>query len=109
LSAQSNPQRTCIGCKRQDDQGHLLRLVVTSGDGIQTVTVDAHRRFPGRGAWLHPVRGCMALALKRRAFNRAFRGTVDTRPAEGYFQALDMASPADQVTTNRPHESGSEN
>lgn len=30
------------------------------------------RTAPGRGAWLHP--GCGALALRRRALGRALRG-----------------------------------
>ncbi len=46
-----------------------------SGD---QVVLDAERRVPGRGAWLHPDRECFETALKRRAFSRAFRRAVQT-------------------------------
>jgi predicted RNA-binding protein YlxR (DUF448 family) len=86
----ASPQRTCVGCRRRDDQAGLLRLV--TADGASTVVVDQFRRLPGRGAWLHPQPECLAMAVKRRAFNRAFRGKVDSRAVEGYFQALDTAA-----------------
>ncbi|WP_232211832.1 YlxR family protein [Saccharomonospora halophila] len=37
------------------------------------VVVDERRRLPGRGAWLHPDRGCLGRAERRRAFPRALR------------------------------------
>ncbi|GAB3847547.1 hypothetical protein GCM10028800_14480 [Nesterenkonia populi] len=43
---------------------------------------DPARRMPGRGAWLHPDRKCFEAALKRRAFNRAFRTAVSTEGLE---------------------------
>lgn len=59
------PIRTCVGCRARADQGDLVRVVRTaSGYAID-------RDAPGRGAWLHP--GCGALALKRRAIPRALR------------------------------------
>jgi hypothetical protein len=36
---------------------------------------------------LHPDAGCLALALKKRAFPRAFRGPVDTAAVEDYLSA----------------------
>ncbi|WP_369345443.1 YlxR family protein [Demequina pelophila] len=35
--------------------------------------VDERRSLPGRGAWLHPDAECLALAVKRRALQRALR------------------------------------
>jgi predicted RNA-binding protein YlxR (DUF448 family) len=88
VPAAVSPQRTCIGCRRRDAQADLLRLAVTAADGARAVVVDEGRRLPGRGAWLHPDPDCMAMAVKRRAFGRAFRGPVDSRAAEGYFHAM---------------------
>ncbi|WP_120005813.1 YlxR family protein [Nesterenkonia muleiensis] len=66
------PIRTCIGCRSQTEQDSAVRFVL---DGDQLV-LDAERRMPGRGAWLHPSSECFETALKRRAFNRAFRRPV---------------------------------
>lgn len=59
------PTRTCVGCRRTDDQTSLVRVVRTASGFM----ID--RTAPGRGAWLHP--GCGAVALKRRAITRALR------------------------------------
>jgi predicted RNA-binding protein YlxR (DUF448 family) len=67
------PVRTCVGCRRRAGQDELLRVVA---DG-ESVAVDARRRAPGRGAYVHPDPACVAAAVKRRAFGRALRTTVD--------------------------------
>ncbi|RRD51326.1 YlxR family protein [Arachnia propionica] len=62
------PQRTCIGCRRRDDQSRLVRIV-----RIGDVLVDATRpRLEGRGAYLH--RGCLDVAMKRQALRRVLGG-----------------------------------
>ncbi|MFD1214700.1 YlxR family protein [Arthrobacter sp. GCM10027362] len=97
------PQRTCIGCRRRDDQADLLRLVVTAADGASAVVVDEGRRLTGRGAWLHPDPDCMALAVKRRAFGRAFKANVDSRAVESYFHAQSTSNlKAGQKTDGNP-------
>lgn len=65
----SEPVRTCVGCGAVGARQALVRLKVSHGG---TVVVD-ERKSGGRGAWLHPSEGCLARALKRRAFARAFR------------------------------------
>ncbi|WP_232550136.1 YlxR family protein [Propioniciclava soli] len=72
------PIRTCVGCRRADDQAALVRLALTA-DGLVV-----GRTTPGRGAWLHP--GCGQLALRRRALGRALRG--DPGPAEAVAAVL---------------------
>ena len=72
--------RTCIGCRKRGLAVELLRMVaVDSGNGPGNdqvaVTVDAAKRMPGRGAWLHPDPDCLAAAVRRRAFGRALRIT----------------------------------
>ena len=71
------PVRTCVGCRRRASQDALLRVVAEGG----TVAVDVRRRAPGRGAYLHPEASCVAAAVKRRAFARALRSTVDAAGA----------------------------
>ncbi|MFI5085037.1 MAG: YlxR family protein [Actinomycetales bacterium] len=84
----ARPERTCVGCRRRDTQSQLLRIVRDLGSsGTAAVVPDPRRRLAGRGAWLHPDAGCLALALKKRAFSRAFRGPVDTAAVEDYLSA----------------------
>lgn len=66
------PIRTCVGCRSLTERDSAVRFVL---DGDQLV-LDAERRMPGRGAWLHPSSECFEAALKRKAFNRAFRRPV---------------------------------
>ncbi|MFG1809893.1 YlxR family protein [Streptomyces sp. NPDC049040] len=72
------PERTCVGCRQRAAKSDLLRVVM-SGD----VCVPDHRgTLPGRGAYLHPALACLDLAVRRRAFGRAFRGQVTPDTAE---------------------------
>ena len=69
------PQRTCVGCRKQDEQHRLLRVVgVVSISGLPGAALpDPGRREPGRGAYVHPARSCMQIAEHRKAFGRALR------------------------------------
>lgn len=64
------PTRTCIGCRRTDEQHSLIRLV-RRGDVVVDGTAP---RAEGRGAYVH--QGCVELAVQRRAIARAFRANV---------------------------------
>ena len=69
-----SPERTCLGCRARKAQAELDRLALKRGRAGPAVVWDPQRRLSGRGAWL--CRGnsaCLAAALKRRAFGRAFR------------------------------------
>ena len=101
------PQRTCIGCRKKDDQAVLLRLVRVSMEGVSAVRVDEDRRMSGRGAWLHPEPACLRLAVKRSAFARAFRGFVGITDVERWFKALEDVPTGNGLETVQP-ESGSE-
>ena len=63
------PVRTCVGCRRKGSKAELLRVVAVSGHAVP----DPRRRQPGRGAWVHPVVDCLALAERRGALSRALR------------------------------------
>lgn len=64
------PVRTCLGCGATGPRRELVRLIV--GDG-GSVVVDEKHGGSGRGAWLHRAETCLAQALRRRSFARAFR------------------------------------
>ncbi len=64
----SEPVRTCVGCGVKAAQRELVRV---KAEG-EHVIVD-RERTGGRGAWIHPGAECLARAIRRRAFARAFR------------------------------------
>ena len=65
------PLRTCVGCKVREARSVLVRVVWL----VDRVAVDESASAPGRGAWLHPDRTCLAHAAKRKAIGRALRTT----------------------------------
>lgn len=68
----SIPQRTCIACRGQEGKRALVRVV----RGVNGVEVDPTGKLAGRGAYLHPVRGCWESALASRAVQRALRTSL---------------------------------
>jgi predicted RNA-binding protein YlxR (DUF448 family) len=89
------PQRTCIGCRREQGKRGLVRIVRTP-EG--RVVVDPTGRANGRGAYLHPLRPCWVKALKGATITnalkfspakedvealRAFADTLPVQDAEG--------------------------
>ncbi|NJP46628.1 YlxR family protein [Actinacidiphila epipremni] len=63
------PERTCVGCRQRAAKSELLRVVMREG-----ACVPDHRgTLPGRGAYVHPALACLDLAVRRRAFTRAFK------------------------------------
>ncbi|WP_052436966.1 YlxR family protein [Georgenia sp. SUBG003] len=81
----AGPVRTCVGCRGRAPRSALVRLVLD--DATSRVEVDPERGAPGRGAWLHPSRECLDLALRRRAIGRALRaaGAAGTDAVVAWF------------------------
>ena len=77
----------CVGCRERAAKRDLLRIVEVEGICVP----DLRGTLPGRGAYVHPVLVCMDLAVRRRAFSRAFRvrGQLDTQALR---QAVEDAS-----------------
>lgn len=67
------PVRTCVGCRRTDGQGALLRVAALEG----RVVADPRRRVPGRGAYVHREKACLERAAKGLA--RGLRAAVAAR------------------------------
>ncbi|MEV0600683.1 YlxR family protein [Streptomyces sp. NPDC050315] len=82
--ARACPERTCVGCRERAAKGDLLRIVVIDGE----CTPDPRGTLPGRGAYVHPTPVCFELAVRRRAFPRAFRGPgpLDTTALRQYVE-----------------------
>ncbi|MDJ0357270.1 YlxR family protein [Paenarthrobacter sp. PH39-S1] len=78
-----------MGCRRRDAQSRLLRMVRgMTADGVISAVADPHHRLSGRGAWLHPTRECLELALKRRAIGRALPGVADNSSVLSHIAGL---------------------
>ncbi|WP_329041010.1 YlxR family protein [Streptomyces sp. NBC_00178] len=85
--ARACPERTCVGCRERAAKSELLRIVVGEGE----VVPDPRGTLPGRGAYVHPVPVCLDLAVRRRAFPRAFK-------AEGPFDTAALRRFVERVT-----------
>ena len=81
----ATPERTCVGCGEKQPATALGRLRLVEGG----VAVDGERQG-GRGAWVHAGGACLARAVKRKGFARAFRAPV----------AVDESRLREQLTGN---------
>ena len=75
--------RTCIGCRRRDEQSRLLRVVGVSDElarqRVIVVQPDPTGCMPGRGAYVHLDMTCGRTAVQRRAFGRALRTSGEVK------------------------------
>jgi predicted RNA-binding protein YlxR (DUF448 family) len=86
------PERTCVGCRKRAAKDELLRVTVVEGVCVP----DPRGSLPGRGAYVHSDPACLDLAVRRRAFPRAFRvqGTLDTEPLREHVADRTDSAPA---------------
>ncbi|MGW1885256.1 YlxR family protein [Streptomyces sp. NPDC001970] len=78
------PERTCVGCRERAAKSDLLRIVAVEGACVP----DQRGTLPGRGAYVHPASVCLDLAVRRRAFPRAFKvqGPLDVADVRRYVE-----------------------
>ena len=70
MAPNTEPERTCVGCRQAAGKRDLIRIVRTpSGE----VRVDADGRAPGRGAYVHTDRACATAAIARGTLARSLR------------------------------------
>ena len=84
------PVRTCLGCRRKRERKELSRLALKNDPDGAKVISDEGQCLGGRGAWLcRDSVGCFDSALKKNAFNRAFKvsGFLDLTEIEKTFRA----------------------
>jgi predicted RNA-binding protein YlxR (DUF448 family) len=78
VGGRSEPERTCVGCRRRGVRSDLLRIV-RGRDGVPRV--DPACRGEGRGAYVHRDPACVQVAIAREALARALRMTLSAREA----------------------------
>jgi len=67
----TTPVRTCVGCGSRTPQATLVRFA-SAGGGL---ALDARRRLPGRGGYLHRDPACWTAFVRRRGPVRSLRAT----------------------------------
>ncbi|GHF01852.1 DNA-binding protein [Streptomyces longispororuber] len=79
-----------MGCRERAAKSELLRIVAVEGVCVP----DPRGTLPGRGAYVHPALVCLDLAVRRRAFPRAFRvqGPLDTAELRGNVEAAETVA-----------------
>lgn len=90
--------RLCLASRQVRPVGEMLRFVVAP-DG--QVVPDLAHKLPGRGAWVGATRSELALAMKKKAFGRAFRGKgkVDAKADGGLMELVDALLEKDVLGT----------
>lgn len=71
------PERQCIGCGRRGPQREFIRLTLGGEEGVRVMIVAEGERHSGRGAYLCRSQACLERAVARKAFQRAFRASVE--------------------------------
>ena len=72
-------ERRCVSCRTSKQQCEMLRVAKLNNDFI----IDFNQKLDGRGAYVCFNSNCINLAIKKRAFNRAFKTNI---PEEIYNQ-----------------------
>jgi predicted RNA-binding protein YlxR (DUF448 family) len=67
------PIRTCVACRTEAGKGALVRIVRRPEGGA---ALDLTGRASGRGAYLHQDPGCIEIARKRKALERALKTPI---------------------------------
>ena len=67
MSADRQPQRTCIGCRAVLEKNAVIRVVA----GPEGVVIDYREKLPGRAAYICPRPECIRKALGRENLSRA--------------------------------------
>ena len=71
------PERQCVGCGRRAPQAELMRLCAARDEGTRRVVPSVGRERSGRGAYLCRREVCLERAVMRKAFQRAFKTSVE--------------------------------
>ena len=72
MNTKELPLRKCVACNQMLPKDQLFRVVKLDGH----VQLDLSYKAQGRGAYICKNADCVALAEKKKSFNRAFKGSV---------------------------------
>ena len=66
-------ERRCVSCKSCKQQNEMLRVARINNEYV----IDNKQKLGGRGAYVCLNSACIQLAIKKRAFNRAFKTNIE--------------------------------
>ncbi len=79
------PLRKCVACNNMFPKNELFRLVKLS----DSVKLDLSYKAQGRGAYVCKNEKCIALAEKKKSFNRALKCPVDGEVINSLYMELE--------------------
>ncbi|MBQ7148711.1 MAG: YlxR family protein [Pseudobutyrivibrio sp.] len=82
------PLRKCVACNNMFPKDQLFRLVRINGD----IQIDLSYKGQGRGAYVCRNKDCIALAEKKKGFNRAFKCPVSPEVINSLYMELENGS-----------------
>lgn len=97
LPSRHYPTRTCVACRTERQKREFVRIV-RAPDG--SVSIDASGRANGRGAYLCADGTCWAVALKKKAIERALTAPLPAGLREQLASGVLPAGARDGGETN---------
>jgi len=94
------PQRTCIGCRRKNDQDLLIRI---SRDSNGEIVLSPEKHRTGRGAYVCLRAECVEAALKGDRLGRALKWPVSPEDKAILKQALGDIAKTIENPNNTAH------
>ena len=82
-----------MACRSSDEKKELLRLVRTAAG---EVAIDPTGKKPGRGAYVCRSAECIAVAVKKKGFERALRTVVPAKLIEELLKTVQENENADR-------------
>ena len=73
-------ERRCVACRQSKQQAEMLRIAKVNDE----YTLDLQNKKGGRGAYVCKNNECIALTIKKRLLNRAFKTNLDS----GIYESL---------------------
>ncbi|MCR4567027.1 MAG: YlxR family protein [Pseudobutyrivibrio sp.] len=85
MNSKNLPLRKCVACAQMLPKDQLFRVVKTS----EGISLDLTYKAQGRGAYVCKSHDCIALADKKKSFNRALKCPVSQEVIDSLYRELE--------------------
>ena len=69
----SQPERTCIACRKKGDKSLFLKIVLNKNGDVK---IERDVKLEGRGAYICKNEECAKICKKTKALNRVFKTNI---------------------------------